>query len=294
MKVGTLLELGRVSNLPTVWSNVLAGAIVGGGALGIGTFAVLAFVASAFYVGGMFLNDAFDADVDARERPERPIPSGRARRGAVFALGFGALAVGLGVLVAYWALGAPPSRGGLVVAGLFVVVAIVVYDRWHKGQPLSPVIMGACRAGLYAIGALAVAPALTPRLLVCAAALLAYVVGLTHAARFENGSALGRIWPTAFVLAPAAVALVTFVERGAQSPFAIGLLAIALAWAGRALLVALRGGASGIRSAVGALIAGISLVDATFLAAFGAVTPALFAVAAFALTLLAQRRVLGT
>ena len=29
-----------------------------------------------FYIGGMYLNDAFDRDIDARERPERPIPSG--------------------------------------------------------------------------------------------------------------------------------------------------------------------------------------------------------------------------
>ena len=43
----------------------------------------------------MVLNDVFDAEVDARERPERPIPSGRVslqrrnggRLGAVVAVG---------------------------------------------------------------------------------------------------------------------------------------------------------------------------------------------------------------
>ena len=43
----------------------------------------------------MYLNDAFDREIDARERPERPIPSGRIGAGPVFAIGFGLLAAGV-------------------------------------------------------------------------------------------------------------------------------------------------------------------------------------------------------
>ena len=39
MKLKTLFELGRISNLPTVWSNVLAGIVIAGG-----TSLVLGFV----------------------------------------------------------------------------------------------------------------------------------------------------------------------------------------------------------------------------------------------------------
>lgn len=86
------LRLGRVSNLPTVWTNMLAGVVLaGGGVLEVQSLGLL-LALSLFYVGGMYLNDAFDAEIDARERPERPIPSGRVSRGFVFALGFGALA----------------------------------------------------------------------------------------------------------------------------------------------------------------------------------------------------------
>jgi 4-hydroxybenzoate polyprenyltransferase len=46
--------------------------------------------------------------------------------------------------------------------------------------------------------------------------------------------------------------------------------------------------------AVGLLIAGISLVDATFLASIGAIQPALIAIAGFAATLLLQRHIAGT
>ena len=66
-KCRTLLLLGRVSNLPTVWSNCLAGWLLGGGGewwrLGL-----LSCGATSMYVGGMFLNDAFDAAFDKAEQ----------------------------------------------------------------------------------------------------------------------------------------------------------------------------------------------------------------------------------
>src|SRR5205085_11052794 len=74
----TLLILGRVSNLPTVWSNCLAGWILGGGGQ-LGRLMVLCAGATFLYTGGMYLNDAFDAEFDLQHRPERPIPSGAIR-----------------------------------------------------------------------------------------------------------------------------------------------------------------------------------------------------------------------
>lgn len=73
MTPAVAFRLGRVSNLPTVWSNVLAGAALAGAA-GVSPPALVALMIaiSLFYVGGMWLNDAFDAEIDARERPERP------------------------------------------------------------------------------------------------------------------------------------------------------------------------------------------------------------------------------
>src|SRR5258706_12334478 len=72
----TLLVLGRVSNLPTVWSNCLAGWWLSGG----GNFWKLPLPllgVSALYTGGMFLNDAFDAEFDQQRRASLPIPSGK-------------------------------------------------------------------------------------------------------------------------------------------------------------------------------------------------------------------------
>ncbi|MBD5656399.1 MAG: UbiA family prenyltransferase, partial [Candidatus Eremiobacteraeota bacterium] len=70
------LRLGRVSNLPTVWSNVLAGVVLAGRPASGAGIVALALGCALLYVGGMLLNDAFDHPLDARERPERPIPAG--------------------------------------------------------------------------------------------------------------------------------------------------------------------------------------------------------------------------
>ncbi len=43
-------------------------------------FVALWLASSSLYLAGMVLNDVFDAQLDARERPERPIPSGRIAR----------------------------------------------------------------------------------------------------------------------------------------------------------------------------------------------------------------------
>ncbi|HEX5009879.1 MAG TPA: UbiA family prenyltransferase, partial [Planctomycetota bacterium] len=128
----TALRLGRVSNLPTVWTNTLAGALLAGAAGFGGEIALLLAAFTLFYTGGMFLNDAFDAAIDARERPERPIPSGVVTRGEVFGWGFGQMAAGLLLLAL---AGTAPALAGLALA------ASITYYNWnHKANPLSPVV----------------------------------------------------------------------------------------------------------------------------------------------------------
>ena len=290
MKFRTLLDLVRISNLPTVWSNVLAGALLAASNPAAAPVGVALLAGSLLYSGGMALNDAFDAEIDARERPERPIPSGRIARSTVLGLGFGMLAAALGALAAF-------SSAPSVVAGLTIMAGVIVYDRFHKGVAWSPVVMGFCRAGLYAMGALAAAPSLGGKVALSASSLLLYVVGLTYVARFENASALGRAWPTAFLFAPLAVlALSTDFAHAPKERLAAlaAVVAAHVAWTLRALVVALRGGRGAIPRAVVALIAGISLVDAAFIALVDGLSGVLAAFAAFALTLLLQRWVRGT
>jgi 4-hydroxybenzoate polyprenyltransferase len=183
----TLLDLGRVSNLPTVWTNVLGGTVLSGGRLDPLSLGCLGLGASFFYVGGMFLNDAFDREFDAKHRRERPIPSGRATAAKVFATGFLLLGAGLGLVATAGALAAGsrsllpwrPLAAGTALAGL-----IVFYDAFHKGHSYGPVVMGLCRAALYLLAASTLGHLGGP-VVVGALLLLAYVVGLTAVARKE-------------------------------------------------------------------------------------------------------------
>jgi 4-hydroxybenzoate polyprenyltransferase len=95
----TLLILGRTSNLPTVWSNCLAGWWLGGGGReNVHKLYALLIGSTLLYLGGMFLNDAFDANFDAQFRRERPIPSGMINAATVWRFGFGFLVAGLVLL----------------------------------------------------------------------------------------------------------------------------------------------------------------------------------------------------
>jgi 4-hydroxybenzoate polyprenyltransferase len=185
MTLKTLLDLGRVSNLPTVWTNVLAGAVLSGARLEALPLGLLVLAGSLFYVGGMFLNDAFDREFDARVRSDRPIPSGRATASQVFTLGLVLLAAALTLVALTSCSWAPapiprtPLAAGAALAGL-----IVFYDAFHKGNPVSAVVMGLCRATLYVMAAVTLGR-LTRGVVLGAVLLLLYVVGLTAVARRE-------------------------------------------------------------------------------------------------------------
>lgn len=183
----TLLRLGRVSNLPTVWTNTLAGGMLAHEDADRLPLALAGLCASLLYTGGMFLNDYFDRHGDTQNQPERPIPAGAIGAGRVAVLGFGQLALGLGGLWALvgWQTGTvlhPASGYALALAGL-----IVVYDVFHKKNPASPFLMAGCRALLYLTGGALVGgedPA--ARLYAGAAGLFSYVVLLSALAKREN------------------------------------------------------------------------------------------------------------
>lgn len=80
MRVQAALKLGRVSNLPTVVTNALAGFVLASGGMPGAVILPVMLAAALAYTGGMFLNDAFDAEFDRVHQPFRPIPAGQADR----------------------------------------------------------------------------------------------------------------------------------------------------------------------------------------------------------------------
>jgi 4-hydroxybenzoate polyprenyltransferase len=286
----TALKLGRVSNLPTVWTNTLAGAVLAG-AGGFGAEIVVMLAAfSLLYIGGMFLNDAFDADVDARERPERPIPSGEIGRGAVFGWGFGLMAGGV-ALLAWVGFGFAPHTGVWpVLGGLALAGAITFYDAFHKNNPLSPVFMGLCRVLVYVAAGLCTVVALPAALWVGSALMLCYLIGLTYIAKQENLAKVENLWPLIFLAAPVAYGAWLGATQGAVLFFWL----LFTAWVLVALWFLRRRRKGDIPRAVVSLIAGISLLDAVLIAGTGSIALAALALAGFGLTLFFQRYIAGT
>jgi 4-hydroxybenzoate polyprenyltransferase len=288
MNLSVLLKLGRVSNLPTVWTNVLAGtALAGGASSRVVLFLIVGM--SLFYTAGMFLNDAFDYDFDRKFRPERPIPSGQIARREVFEWGGSMLLGGL-LLVLFAAREGPPEAVVTAGAGALTLIGvIVIYDWRHKNNPVSPLLMGLCRVLIYLIAGLAVVNTIPLPLLAAALALLCYLIGLTYAAKLEMRSVM-TFWPLAFLAVP----LIYGATLAAHSlPVAV-LFILFAAWMIRALSFLLIKSRRSIPRAVIGLIAGLCLWDAVLVASTGETALAMLCLAGLAATMGLQRWVSGT
>lgn len=160
------LQLMRPANIVTAWADILVGFAASGAAVVINEFidaqAVtpqigalltplvwLLIATTGLYGGGVVFNDVFDAELDAKERPERPIPSGRASRQGATILGSSLLTIG--VLAALQV-----SELSAVLAGI-IACAALSYDAIAKHHTvLGPLNMGLCRGGNLLLGMSAV------------------------------------------------------------------------------------------------------------------------------------------
>ncbi|WP_435126017.1 geranylgeranylglycerol-phosphate geranylgeranyltransferase [Halobaculum sp. D14] len=126
-RLGGYLELTRPGNAVAAGVLPFIGAFVAGGLDRPGAVG-LAVAATVFATAaGNAVNDYFDRDVDAVNRPERPIPSGRVSpRGA---LGFAATLF-VGAVLA--AVTLPVLAVAIAVVNL---VALVAYTKLFKGLP---------------------------------------------------------------------------------------------------------------------------------------------------------------
>jgi hypothetical protein len=259
-KFRTLLILGRVSNLPTVWSNCLAGWWLSGG----GNFWKLPFLLlgiSALYTGGMFLNDAFDADFDQQRRASRPIPSGKISVDTVWRLGFGQLALGILCLLFLGKI-----AGALAIA---LAICILIYNAVHKFITASPWLMGLCRFWVYVIAGTAGtnhffagnfgANHLNGDAIWCGFALAFYIVGLSYGARRESFRGTIPHWPLIFLAAPIFLALM--MNAGDARKPAILVSVILILWTARCVRTIFSAGEINVGRIVSGLLAGIVFTD---------------------------------
>lgn len=278
----TFLILGRVSNLPTVWSNCLAAWWLGGG----GTwdrFFWLCAGATLVYLGGMFLNDAFDEEFDRQHRPERPIPAGLIGSPEVWMMGGALLSCGMVCLVF---LGKTTA-----VLAVFLVLLVLLYDAVHKIFNLAPVLMAGCRFFLVLIGASAAVEGVTGLAVWSACALAAYIIGLSYIARKESLRGPLPYWPAYLLVCPIVLSLLT--NDGDYLRRAVILSLLLGSWIIRSLYHTFWAPVPHIGRTVSGLLAGIVFVDLLSIAG-GSYPMTLIFTLLFGIALLAQRFVPAT
>lgn len=245
-----LIILGRVSNLPTVWSNCLAGWWLGGHK-NTANLPLLFVGLTALYFGGMFLNDAFDADFDRQHRPQRPIPTGAVSLTAVWSWGLAWLGLGAVSLIVIG-----KTTGVLAIV---LLLCIIVYDAMHKVVTASPWLMGACRFWIYLIAGSAASGTINGRVIWCGLAVALYVSGLGHLARLENSRRPIPRWPLVLLAAP--VVLAILMNAGEHRASAIWLSVVLLLWAAHCTWPMFQRGQINVTRIVSGLLAGIVFVD---------------------------------
>lgn len=232
----SLVELVRAPAALSTPGDVFAGAAAAGRAFWPATPA-LAASSACLYWAGMALNDYADRQIDAAERPQRPIPSGRVPPRFALTLASGLTAAGLGISAA-----AGGRRAFAVAAPL--AATVWAYDLLLKQTPAGPATMALARSLDVLLGAGADRlPAAAP----AAAAMGAHTLAVTTLSRSEvTGSS--RCLPAVALAATAGVTvtLAGFISRAAVRgdalhavPASIPLAAYA-ASVGRAQLAAVR------------------------------------------------------
>lgn len=285
----TILVLGRMSNLPTVWTNVMAGWFLAGGSWTGELWWMMAGV-SLLYVGGMTLNDAFDVEWDTKHAVDRPVPAGAISVTAVWRLGWGQMLAGILLIILF--------TDAVWYFSLALVYAIILYDWTHKRWKGAVLAMGACRFLVYVVAASAAVDGgdkISSEVLIFATGLFTYIVGITIAARGEStGGKVGWVGKRLLFI-PILIGLVVMSEGGGEGMLAseIGAMALFVIW----MLYASRQLRSTrpdrIGKFVSALLAGIILVDLIALAQFGIIFWPICA-GLLVITLLAQRWIPAT
>ena len=289
MKLNTLFQLGRVSNLPTVWTNVIAGIVISGGTLGIYNGLILIISLSLFYIGGMFLNDAFDAEFDLIERPERPIPSKKITRKSVFFIGFGLLILGIFLLYVEALLTNILNLKLILFLGFLLSFFIIFYNKYHKNNPFSPLIMGLCRISIYFIASSFFLSYFNTDILEAALFLLSYLIGLTFLAKQENIGFLKNQWPLLFLIAP-----IVYGYTLTDNIFSYIVLGLFILNIMLSIYFIFSKKNRDIRKSVTLLISGICIFDAILITHHGEINLAILSFAFFTLTLFFQKYISGT
>jgi 4-hydroxybenzoate polyprenyltransferase len=270
VRLADLAELVRAPAALTVPGDSVAGAAAAGWPFGRRT-PLLAVASTCLYWAGMALNDWADRALDARERPERPIPSGRVAPGAALGLAAGLTAAGLGVAAV------AGGRRALAVAGP-LAGTVWLYDLAAKPTAAGPPVMAAARALDVLLGAGG-----SPQAASAALAMGTHTLGVTLLSR-------GEVAGASAAAARGALAATALAACLAGRDAAAYLAAVAPAQ----LRAARQPTSDRVRHAVSAGIHGMLPLQAALIARAGAPAAAVPVAAAFPVARWLSRRISPT
>lgn len=174
------LRLMRPANVVTAIADVLAGIAISGYFMNTQDLlpvVLLCIATIGLYSGGIILNDVFDAELDAKERPERPIPSGLVSKKA--ATIFGGVFFFIGIFTA----GLYSSNAQYLAAA--IMICCLVYNRFLKHSTIfGPINMGLCR-GLNLLLGVCILPSAIQHWWFLAIVPIIYIAAITMISRGE-------------------------------------------------------------------------------------------------------------
>jgi len=134
------LQLARLSNAFTAPSNVISGYLIVTPISELDSLNLVTLILSStfLYVSGVIFNDYFDIEIDRKERPSRPLPSGSIpkQRAKKIAFGLMILAIILSLTVSWTSFAIAVFLSGIIIA----------YNYGLKHNKFSnPITMGSAR-----------------------------------------------------------------------------------------------------------------------------------------------------
>jgi 4-hydroxybenzoate polyprenyltransferase len=234
-------QLVRLPNVFTAVADIALGALATGALPSRWlAFILLALTSASLYSAGMVWNDYFDVEQDKKERPSRPLPSGRIGAGEALRLGTGLFMAGIllacltGWLLSQWR---EQETGGLVwtpfILAVLLIAAILLYDSRLKRTVAGPIGMGACRFLNVLLG-LSIAGSVSGwRNFHLAVIVGIYIVGVTWFARTEARTSNQRMLIAAAAVMAAGLLLALPLPLGIEpnrGTFLFPYLLVALAF----------------------------------------------------------------
>lgn len=262
------LALIRPPNVLTVLTNILAGyfSLTSPSDASAVQVSMLMASSSLLYISGIVFNDYFDLEVDRKERPGRPLPSGRVSRQK-------ALALAIMTLVAANAIASLVSVASVMISAALSAV-IIAYNYRAKRGVSGPTMMGLARflnVFLGASPALLMVAEIPWTTVFAATTMFAYVYAITILSRKEAGVHKSADYRRSIVLAFSLIAAVlsaasafALYQRNLEMAVGIALLSAVTYFSLRQAL----SGALGMQSAVRNLVLSIIILDSIFITAF--------------------------